>query len=67
LSSLLLPTTLKIKIDKPQFYGTWSLNLCKEHSVAMLQNRVLRTIFAHKREKLREGWKKIRYMVLHNL
>jgi len=43
------------------------MTLREGHRLRVSENRVLRTIFAHKREKLREGWKKIRYMVLHNL
>jgi len=59
---------LKIKIYKSiilpvVLYGreTWSLTLREEHRLRMLENRVVRRIFGHKREEMAEGW-----LIAHN-
>jgi hypothetical protein len=41
-------------------YGeTWSLALREEHALMMFQNRVLRMIFAPKRDEETGGWRKL--------
>jgi hypothetical protein len=42
-------------------YGceTWSLTLREEHSLRVLQNRVLRRIFGPKRDEVTGGWRKL--------
>jgi hypothetical protein len=39
-------------IDILYVYRTWSLTLRKEHRLTVFENRVLRRIFGHKREKV---------------
>jgi hypothetical protein len=54
---------LRIRIDKTAIlpvvlYGCdpWSLTLRKEHRLRVLENWVLRVIFAAKRDEVTEGW-----------
>jgi hypothetical protein len=42
-----------------------SLNVSEEHRLRILENRVLR-IFAHKKNKIMGGWKKLHNDELHN-
>jgi hypothetical protein len=42
------------------------LTLNKEHRLRAFEIRVLRRIFGPKREKVAEGWRKIRIEELHN-
>jgi hypothetical protein len=37
--------------------GTWSLTLREEHRLRVFENRMLRRIFAPKREEARGGWR----------
>jgi hypothetical protein len=50
-------------------YGceTWSLTLREEHILRVLENRVLRRIFAPKRDEATGGWRKLRNEELHNV
>jgi hypothetical protein len=64
---------LKIKIYKTVIlpvvlYGckTWSLTFGEEHRLRVFENRVLRKIFAPKREE-DESWRKLHKDELHNL
>jgi len=66
LSSGLLFKTLKIKIYKTIIlpailYGceTWSLTLREERRVRVLENRVLRSIFGPKMDKVIGEWRKL--------
>jgi hypothetical protein len=45
----------------------WSLTLREEHKLRMIEKRVLRKIFASKRDKLLESLFEIRNEELHNL
>jgi hypothetical protein len=73
LSSRLISKSLKIKIYKivilpVVLYGceTWSLTLREEHKLRVFENRVLRRIFAPKREE--DGsWRKLHNDELHSL
>jgi hypothetical protein len=49
-------------------YGceTWSLTLSEEHRLRVSENRVLRTIFGPKREKV-VSWRKLHDTELHTL
>ena len=64
LSSSLLSTKLKIKIYRTiilpiVLYGceTWSLTLREERRLRVCENRVLRRIFGHKRDKVTGEWR----------
>jgi hypothetical protein len=50
-------------------YGceTWSLILREEHSLRVLENKVLRTIFGPNTDGVRGGWRKLHNEELHNL
>jgi hypothetical protein len=50
-------------------YGceTFSLTLREEHRLRMLENRVLRGVFAPKWEKVAGGWRRLHDEELHNL
>jgi hypothetical protein len=50
-------------------YGceTWSLALREEHRLRIFENRVLRRIFASKRNEVTGGWRKLLNEELHNL
>jgi hypothetical protein len=50
-------------------YGceTWSLTLREDHRLRAFENRVLRRIFAPKRDKVMEGWRKLHNEEIHNL
>jgi hypothetical protein len=50
-------------------YGceTWSLTLKEEHRLRVFENRVLRGIFAPKRDEVIGGWRKLHNEELHNL
>jgi hypothetical protein len=73
LSSPLISKNLKIKIYRTVIlsvvlYGceTWSLTLREEHRLRAFENRVLRRIFAPKREE--DGsWRKLHNDELHSL
>jgi hypothetical protein len=65
LSSSLLTKSLKIKVYRTVIlpvvlYGceTRTLTL-KKHWLGVIQNRVLRRIFGHKKKKLTEEWRKL--------
>jgi hypothetical protein len=45
---------------------TWSLTLREEHGLMVFANRLLGIIFAHKREEVTGGWRKL-HNELHNL
>jgi hypothetical protein len=69
LSSRLLSKNVKVRIYKTItlpviLYGceTWSLTVKEEHKLRVFENRVLRRIFAPKRDGVTGGWRK-----LHNL
>ena len=66
-SSSLLSKNLKIKIHKTVIlpvvvYGceTWSLTLRVERRLRVFENRVLRSIFGHKRDEVTRWWRKLR-------
>jgi hypothetical protein len=74
LSSRLLCKNIKIRIYKTNIlpvvmYGreTWSLTLREEHRLRVFENRVLRRIFASKRDEVPAGWRKLLNEQLHNL
>jgi hypothetical protein len=74
LSSHLLSRNLKVKIYKTiilplVLYGceAWSLTLREEHRLRVFENRVLRRIFASKRDEVIEEWRKLHSGELHNL
>jgi hypothetical protein len=50
-------------------YGceTWSLTLNEEYKLRMFENRVLRRIFAPKRDEGTGGWRTLHNEELHNL
>jgi hypothetical protein len=50
-------------------YGceTWSLTSRVEHRLRVFENRVLRSIFGLKRDKVTGGWRKVYNEELHNL
>ena len=63
LSSSLLPKNIKIKtystiILPVVFYGfeTWSLTLRVQHRLSVVEKRVLRRIFGHKRDEVTGEW-----------
>jgi hypothetical protein len=63
---------VKIKIYKiipVVLYGceTWSLTLREEQRLRVLENRMLRRIFAPKRDEVTLGWRKLHNEELHNL
>jgi hypothetical protein len=73
-SSHLLSKNIKIRTFKTiilpmVLYGcdTWSLTLREEHRLRMFENRVLRRIFAPKRDEVTGGWRKLHNEELHNL
>jgi hypothetical protein len=45
----------------------WSLTLREEHRVRMFENRLLRRIFAPKKDEMTGGWRKLHNEELHNL
>jgi hypothetical protein len=49
-------------------YGceTWSLILREEHRLKVFENRLLKRIFGHKRDKVAADWRKL-HKELHNL
>ena len=66
LSSSLLSKNIKIKIYSiiilpVVLYGceTWSLTLREERSLTVFENRVLRRIFAPKRDQITREWRKL--------
>jgi hypothetical protein len=70
----LLSRNIKIRLCKPiilsvVLYGceTWSLPLKEEHRLRVFENRVLRRIFAPKRDEVTGGWRKLHNEELHNL
>jgi hypothetical protein len=46
---------------------TWSLTFREEHKLRVFKNRVLRSIFGPKREKVVEEWRRLNNEYLHNL
>jgi hypothetical protein len=50
-------------------YGceTWSLTLRDEHRLRVVENRVLRIMFGHKRDEVTGEWRKLHNEELHNL
>jgi hypothetical protein len=74
LSSCLLSRNVKIKIYKTiilpvVLYGceTWSHTLREEHRLRVFENRVLRRIFAPKRDEVTGGGRKLHNEELHGL
>jgi hypothetical protein len=74
LSSLLLSKNLKIRIYKTIILPvvlngceTWSLTLREEHRLRVFENRVLRRIFAPKRDEVTGEWRKLHDEELHDL
>jgi hypothetical protein len=63
----MLSKNLKIKIYRtiilPVLYGceTWPLTMWKERRFRVLENRVLRRIFGHKRDEVKGDWRKLHY------
>jgi hypothetical protein len=45
----------------------WSLTLREEHSLRVFENKVLRRIFAPKRDVVTGGWRKLLNEELHDL
>jgi hypothetical protein len=45
----------------------WSVTLREEHSLRVLENRVLGRIFGPKREEVVGGWRRLHNEELHNL
>jgi hypothetical protein len=45
----------------------WSLTLREEHTLSVLENRVLRRIFGQKRDEVTGCWKQLHNEELHNL
>jgi hypothetical protein len=43
------------------------LTLREEHSLRVIENRVLRRIFGPKKDEVIGGWRKLHYEELHNL
>jgi hypothetical protein len=65
---------LKIKIYRTiilpvVLYGceTWSLTLREERRLRMFENRVLRIVFAHKRDEVTGEWRKLHNEELNDL
>jgi hypothetical protein len=73
LFSCLLSWNIKVKIYKtiilPVLYGceTWSLTISEEHTLKMLENRVLRKIFGPKRDEVKGKWRQLHNGELCNL
>jgi hypothetical protein len=73
MSSLLLSKKLKIRIKTiilpVVLYGceTWSLSLREEHRLRVFENRVLRRIFAPKRDEVTGKWRKLHNEELRDL
>ena len=74
LSSTLLSKNLKIKIYRTTIlsvvlYGheIWLLTLREEHMLTVFENRVLRTIFEPKRDKITGEWRKLHNEELNDL
>jgi hypothetical protein len=69
-----LSRKLKAKIYKTKILPvvlkgceTWSLTLREQHRLKVFENRVLRRIFGHKRDKVTGDWRKLHNGELHNL
>jgi hypothetical protein len=45
----------------------WFLTLREEHILRVFENRVLRRIFGHEKEKGAGGWRRLHNEELHNL
>ena len=74
LSTRLLSTNTKIKIYRTiilpvVLYGceTWSPTLREEHRLRVFGNRVLRSIFGRKRDKVTGKWRKLHNEELNHL
>jgi hypothetical protein len=70
----LLLRNVKVKIYKTiilpvVLYGceTWSLTLREAHRLRVFENRILRRIFAPKRDEVTGEWRKLHNEELHNL
>jgi hypothetical protein len=61
--------TYKTTILPVVLYGreTWSLTLREEHKLLVCENRVLRRIFAPKRDRMTGGWRELHNEALHDL
>jgi hypothetical protein len=46
---------------------TWSLTVTEEHRLRVFENRVLRRISGHEREKVAENWRRLCTEELYNL
>ncbi|KAJ4438799.1 hypothetical protein ANN_14751 [Periplaneta americana] len=74
LPGTLLSKNLKVSIYKTiilpvVLYGceTWTLTLREEHRLRVFENKVLRKIFAAKRDEVTEEWRKLHNTELHAL
>jgi len=74
LSFSLLSKNLKIKIYRTiilpiVLYGceTWLLTLREEHGLRVFENRVLRSIFGHRRDEVTGEWRKLHNEELNEL
>jgi hypothetical protein len=74
LSFRLLSKNINIKICKiiilpVVLYGceAWSLTLREEHSLTVLEDRVVRSIFGPKRDEVTGGWRKLHNKELRDL
>ena len=47
--------------------GTWSLISMEERTQTMLENRVLRRIFGHKRDEVTRKWRKLHNVELNDM
>jgi hypothetical protein len=72
LSSCLLSRNIKVKIYKTiilpvVLYGceTWSFTLRDEHRLSVFENRVLRRIYAPKRDEVTGKWRKLHSEEFH--
>ncbi|KAJ4435309.1 hypothetical protein ANN_17919 [Periplaneta americana] len=70
----LLSKNLKVRIYKTfilpvVLYGceTWTLTLREEHRLRVFENKVLRKIFAAKRDEVTEEWRKLHNIEVHAL
>jgi hypothetical protein len=46
---------------------TWSLTLGEEHTLRVLENRILRRIPGTKRKEMAGGWRRLQNVELYNL
>jgi hypothetical protein len=73
-SFVLLPHLEKLKVYRTIIfpavlygYDTWSLTLREEHRLRVFVNRVLGSIFGHKRKEVTGGWRGPHNEELHQI